>query len=56
MEREAENLATLTRRLGARPLALVPFAPASAASLRLDEAAAQLAKAAAAAKNGKIPA
>jgi dethiobiotin synthetase len=56
MERETENLRTLAHRLGSLPLALVPFAPASAASLRLDEAAAQLAKAQAAAKNGKIPA
>jgi dethiobiotin synthetase len=42
MEREAENLATLTRRLGA-PLAIVPFAPESASSLVLAEAAARLA-------------
>ena len=42
MEREAENLATLTRRLGAPPLALVPFAAARAGSLVLEEAAAQL--------------
>lgn len=42
MEREAENLATLTRRLGAPPLAIVPFAPASAGSLVLAGAAARL--------------
>jgi len=42
MEREAENLATLTQRLGAPPLAIVPFAPAGAGSLVLEEAAAQL--------------
>ena len=43
LEREVENLATLTRRLGSPPLALVPVAPADPASLRLDGAAAQLA-------------
>jgi len=43
MEREADNLATLTHRLGAQPLAIVPFAPASAHSLVLGEAAARLA-------------
>jgi len=42
MEREAENLATLERRLGAPPLAVVPFAPALAASLVLEDAAARL--------------
>ncbi len=42
MEREAENLATLARRLGAPPLAVVPFAPASAGALVLDAAAARL--------------
>ena len=42
MEREAENLATLTRRLGRPPLAIVPFAPARTGSLSLDEAAARL--------------
>jgi dethiobiotin synthetase len=42
MEREAENLATLTRRLGAPPLAIVPFAGARAASLVLDRAASRL--------------
>jgi len=45
MERETDNLATLTRRLGAPPLAIVPFAPASARSLVLGEAAARLAPA-----------
>ena len=45
MEREAENLATLARRLGAPPLALVPYAPARARSLVLGEAAARLADA-----------
>ena len=44
MEREAENLATLTRRLGA-PLAIVPFGCANAGSLVLDEAAARLSRA-----------
>ena len=53
MEREAENLATLTRRLGCAPLALVPFASASAATLRLDGAAALLAQSA---KKREIPA
>jgi dethiobiotin synthetase len=43
MEREAENLATLTRRLGAPPLAIVPFAPARTHALVLGEAAARLA-------------
>lgn len=42
MEREAENLATLTRRLGSPPLALVPYAGANTGSLMLDEAAARL--------------
>lgn len=45
MEREAENLATLTRRLGGPPLAIVPFAPAGAGSLVLPEAAARLGRA-----------
>lgn len=44
MEREAENLATLERRLGEAPLAVVPFAPELTASLRLDAAAARLAR------------
>jgi dethiobiotin synthetase len=44
MERESENLATLTRLLGAPPLAIVPFAPARGSSLVLDEAAARLAR------------
>jgi dethiobiotin synthetase len=43
MERESENLATLTRLLGAPPLAIVPFAPARASSLALHEAASRLA-------------
>lgn len=43
MEREVDNLAQLTRRLGVEPLAIVPFAPASAHSLVLGEAAALLA-------------
>lgn len=43
MEREGENLATLTRLLGAPPLAVVPFAPERAGALTLDEAAARLA-------------
>jgi dethiobiotin synthetase len=43
MDREAENLATLTRLLGAPPLAVVPFAGARAGSLVLGEAAATLA-------------
>lgn len=43
MDREAENLATLTRRLGCAPLALVPFAPAGTHALTIGEAAAQLA-------------
>ncbi len=42
MEREAENLATLARRLHAPPLALVAFAPGRADSLVIDEAAARL--------------
>jgi dethiobiotin synthetase len=42
MEREAENLATLTRRLGVPPLAIVPFTRASAGSLVLDQAASRL--------------
>jgi len=44
MDREAENLATLTRLLGAPPLALVPFAPARCGSLALEEAASRLAE------------
>ena len=43
MEREAENLATLTRLLGAPPLAIVPWAGTRAGSLVLEEAAARLA-------------
>lgn len=43
MEREAENLATLAQRLGAPPLALVPYARAPEHSLVLHEAAARLA-------------
>jgi dethiobiotin synthetase len=43
LEREAENLATLERRLGAAPLAVVRHAPALARTLRLDAAAARLA-------------
>jgi dethiobiotin synthetase len=46
MEREAENLATLERRLGEPPLALVPFAPERTGSLLLESAAARLAAAA----------
>ncbi len=42
MERESENLATLTRLLGAPPLAIVPYAGAHAGSLVLEEAAARL--------------
>ena len=42
MDREAENVATLTRLLGAPPLAVVPFAPGRTGSLRLDEAATRL--------------
>lgn len=42
MERESENLATLARLLGAPPLASVPYAPARAGSLVLEEAAAKL--------------
>lgn len=44
MEREAENLATLTRRLGAPPLAIVPYAPQRPHALVLEEAAARLAR------------
>ena len=43
MAREAENLATLTVRLGEPPLSVVPFAPEGARALVLDEAAARLA-------------
>ena len=43
MEREAENLATLERRLGERPLAIVPFAPQRTHALVLESAAARLA-------------
>ncbi|HUA88306.1 MAG TPA: dethiobiotin synthase, partial [Steroidobacteraceae bacterium] len=43
MEREAANLATLERLLGEPPLAVVPFAPATAHALVLHEAAARLA-------------
>jgi dethiobiotin synthetase len=43
MEREAQNLATLERRLGAAPLAVVRYAPALERGLRLDAAAARLA-------------
>jgi dethiobiotin synthetase len=43
LEREAENLATLERRLGAAPLAVVRHAPALAGALTLDAAAARLA-------------
>jgi dethiobiotin synthetase len=46
MEREAENLATLKRRLGEPPLAIVPFAPERLGSLLLENAAARLAAAA----------
>ena len=53
MARESENLATLARRLGAPPLAIVPFAPARAGSLLLAEAAARLGGAA---KDGGFPA
>jgi dethiobiotin synthetase len=42
MEREAENLATLERRLGEPPLSIVPFDPQRASSLVLPEAAARL--------------
>ncbi|HUL48314.1 MAG TPA: dethiobiotin synthase [Steroidobacteraceae bacterium] len=42
MEREAENLATLARRLGCAPLAIVPFAPTGVGGLVLAEAAARL--------------
>jgi dethiobiotin synthetase len=54
MEREAKNLATLTRRLGRPPLAVVPFAPAIIASVRLDEAAAQLAQATKKDRNSRL--
>jgi dethiobiotin synthetase len=43
MERESENLATLTRLLGAPPLAIVPWAGPDAGSLALEEAASRLA-------------
>lgn len=43
MARQAENLATLEERLGEPPLAIVPFVPASLASLTLEGAAARLA-------------
>ena len=43
MDHEAENLVTLARLLGAPPLAIVPFVPARAGSLTLEEAAATLA-------------
>ena len=43
LEREAENLATLERRLGAAPLAVVRHVPALVRTLRLDAAAARLA-------------
>ena len=43
MERETENLATLERRLGEPPLAVVRFAPAGEATLTLAAAAAALA-------------
>jgi len=43
MAREAENLATLERRLGEPPLAIVPFDPQRAGSLALESAAARLA-------------
>ena len=43
MEREAENLATLTTSLGGPPLAVQRFAPQSARTLVLTQAAAQLA-------------
>jgi dethiobiotin synthetase len=43
MARERENLATLERRLGAPPLAIVPYVPARAGSLVLEDAAARLA-------------
>jgi dethiobiotin synthetase len=39
MDREAENLATLERRLGSAPLDLVPFAPGESRSLVLGQAA-----------------
>jgi dethiobiotin synthetase len=42
MQREAENLATLTLRLGEPPLGVLPFAPERARTLVLDEAAARL--------------
>lgn len=43
MERAHENLATLEQRLGERALALVPYSPATIASLALVEAAARIA-------------
>jgi dethiobiotin synthetase len=43
LEREAENLATLERRLGSPPLAVVRHVPALVRTLRLDAAAARLA-------------
>ena len=43
MDHEAENLVTLARLLGAPPLAIVPFVPARAGSLTLEEAAGTLA-------------
>jgi dethiobiotin synthetase len=42
MDREAQNLATLRRLLGAPPLAVVPFAGARAGSLVLEQAAERL--------------
>ena len=42
MEREAENLATLERSLGAAPLAVVSFAPGSVSALVLADAARRL--------------
>jgi dethiobiotin synthetase len=42
MEREAENLATLERRLGQPPLSIVPFIPERTSSLVLEAAAARL--------------
>ena len=44
MAREAENLATLERRLGEPPLAIVPFTSERAGSLALQDAAARLAE------------
>jgi dethiobiotin synthetase len=43
LEREAENLATLERRLGSPPLAVVRHVPALVRTLRLNAAAARLA-------------